>query len=109
MLGVVSVSVSSYSFEAEIWLWDARRLDSWTFVSVPADVSQEIRERTDGPRRGFGSVRVEVAIGESVWTTSVFPDSGRKCYVLPVKRAVRKAESLGVGEIAAVTLRLLDA
>ncbi|WP_034591874.1 DUF1905 domain-containing protein [Hamadaea tsunoensis] len=99
----------SFSFEAEIWLWDARRLDSWTFVSLPEDVSQEIRERTDGPRRGFGAVRVQVTIGATAWKTSVFPDSGSKCYVLPVKRAVRKAESLGVGEIAAVTLDLLDA
>jgi hypothetical protein len=99
----------SYSFEAEIWLWDARRLDSWTFVSLPPDISQEIRERTEGPRRGFGAVRVQVTIGATVWKTSVFPDSGRKCYVLPVKQAVRKAESLGVGEVAAVTVDLLDA
>ncbi|HZN70213.1 MAG TPA: DUF1905 domain-containing protein, partial [Micromonosporaceae bacterium] len=27
-------------FEAELWIWDARRADSWTFVSLPADASE---------------------------------------------------------------------
>lgn len=95
-------------FDAELWVWDARRADSWTFVSVPAEVSDEIRELTDGQRRGFGSVRVRVAVGGSRWTTSIFPDSRSNCYVLPVKRAVRKAEGLDTGDVATVTVELID-
>jgi hypothetical protein len=95
-------------FDAELWMWDARRSDSWTFVSLPAAVSDEIRELADGPRRGFGSLRVRVAVGGSTWTTSIFPDSRRSCYVLPIKRAVRRAEGLGVGDIATVTVGLVD-
>lgn len=96
-------------FDAELWMWDARREDSWTFVSLPAEVSDEIREQARGPRRGFGSHRVKVTIGGSTWTTSVFPDSARNCYVLPVKRAVRKAEGLDVGDVAAVIVEVIDA
>jgi Domain of unknown function (DUF1905) len=95
------------SFDAELWLWDARRLDSWTFVSLPADASQEIRELTEGPRRGFGAVRVRVTIGDSTWATSIFPDTKSGCYVLPVKRAVRRAEELDVGEVAHVSVELI--
>jgi len=95
-------------FDAELWVWDARRADSWTFVSVPAEVSDEIRELTDGQRRGFGSVRVRVAVGGSRWTTSIFPDSRSNCYVLPVKRAVRKAEGLDTGDVTTVTVELID-
>lgn len=96
-------------FDAELWQWDARRIDSWVFVTVPVEFSQEIRDRTDGtPRRGFGSVRVHATIGDSTWTTSIFPDSERGSYVLPVKRAVRRAEDLEVGDLAAVTLELID-
>jgi hypothetical protein len=95
-------------FEAELWIWDARRADSWTFVSLPTEVSDEIRELADGPRRGFGSHRVRVTIGGTTWTTSIFPDGGRGCYVLPVKRAVRKAERLDEGDIATVTVELID-
>ncbi len=95
-------------FDAELWIWDARRNDSWTFVSLPADASEEIRDLADGPRRGFGSVRVRVTIGASTWTTSIFPDSARGTYVLPVKRAVREAEALEVGDVATVTVDIID-
>jgi hypothetical protein len=94
-------------FDAELWIWDARRADSWTFVSLPADASEEIREMAGGPRRGFGSLRVRVSMGGSTWTTSIFPGDGGR-YALPVKRAVRKAEALEAGDVATVTVELLD-
>ena len=95
-------------FEAELWIWDARRADSWTFVTLPSDASEEIRDRDVGPRRGFGSLRVRVTIGGSSWTTSIFPDGARGGYVLPVKRAVRTSERLEAGDVAAVTVELLE-
>ncbi len=95
-------------FDAQLWLWSARRSDSWTFVSLPPQASEEIRERAAGRSRGFGSLRVRATLGGSTWTTSIFPDSGSGCYVLPVKRAVRSAETLDVGDHAAVTVQLLD-
>ncbi len=94
-------------FDAELWIWDARRAESWTFVSLPADASEDIRELAAGPRRGFGSVRVRATVGGSTWTTSIFPDSERG-YVLPIKRAVRKAEGLDAGDIASVRVELID-
>ncbi|MEU3627219.1 DUF1905 domain-containing protein [Amycolatopsis coloradensis] len=63
---------------------------------------------TDGPRRGFGAVRVGVGIGGSEWKTSIFPDSQRGSYVLPVKKAVRKAEGLEEGDVAKVTIELIN-
>jgi Domain of unknown function (DUF1905) len=72
-------------FDAELWLWDARRADAWVFV---------------------GSLRVRATIGSSSWTTSIFP--GRAGYVLPVKRSIRVAEALDVGDTATVTVELID-
>ena len=95
-------------FEAELWIWDARRLDNWTFVSLPVEASEDIRELAGGQARGFGSVRVRVTVGGTVWTTSIFPDKQRGAYVLPVKRAVRKAEGLDAGEVVTVSVELLD-
>ncbi|MFC7483490.1 DUF1905 domain-containing protein [Luedemannella flava] len=95
-------------FDTELWLWDARRDESWVFVSLPVDDSEEIREVTAGPRRGFGAVRVRATIGGTTWVTSIFPDSGSGSYVLPVKRAVRRAEELDVGDTATVTVELVD-
>ena len=94
-------------FDAQLWLWDARRTQSWTFVSLPASQSEKIRDLAGGLRRGFGSVRVRATIGGSTWTTSIFPASQGE-YVLPVKRPVRVAEGLDVGDVAAVTVELID-
>ena len=73
-------------FAAELWIWAARREERWTFVSLPVEASAEIRDRAGVVRRGFGSVRVRARVGTSTWTTSIFPDAGRDCFVLPVKR-----------------------
>ena len=95
-----------WTFEAELWIWDARRADSWTFVSLPAEASAEIRERVDPTPRGFGSVPVRVTVGGSTWATSIFPDRERGSYSLPVKKAVRRAEGLAEGDVATVTVEL---
>lgn len=97
---------SEHAFTAALWVWDARRADTWTFVTVPPDVTAAIEDLADarGPRAGFGSVKVGVRIGPLTWRTSVFPDSGSGCFVLPIKRAVR--EALGVGEGDSVTVHL---
>ena len=96
----------TYEFDAPLWRWSART-ETWTFVSVPAEISDEILD-VAGPTasRGFGSLRVEAVVGPSVWRTSIFPgDSG---YALPIKRAVRTANAADVGDVLHVLLRLLD-
>ncbi|HQR26240.1 MAG TPA: DUF1905 domain-containing protein [Nocardioides sp.] len=94
----------AHRFSAE--LWEAGAADAWVFLTLPPDVSEEIRE-VPRPPRGFGSVRVEVTVGGTTWRTSVFPDARSGCYVLPVKRAVRQAEDLEVGDTAQVGLVLV--
>jgi hypothetical protein len=47
-------------------------------------------------------IPVEARIGQTGWTTSLFPKDGR--YIVPVKAWVRKAEGLDVGDT--VTIRL---
>ncbi len=77
-------------------------------MTLPPDVSDDIEELTAPTRRGFGSVRVEVTVGETTWRTSLFPDSTVASYVLPVKRAVREAERLAIGDPVHVRVLLLD-
>ncbi len=98
-----------FTFDAELWIWDARRADSWIFISLPAEASAEIRESVGAtPRRGFGSVRVRVTVGDSTWATSIFPDTPSGSYVLPIKKAVRTTEALEAGDVATVTVELID-
>ena len=92
-------------FTADLWRWEAQ--EGWFFVTVPVEESARIRERPRPPR-GFGSVRVRVTIGRSTWSTSVFPDTTRGAYVLPVKKSVRRAEDLEEGDPAEVLLEVLE-
>ena len=93
-----------HRFDAELWLWEGDA--AWHFVTLPADLSDDLRAR-DGARRGFGAVRVEVTVGASTWRTSVFPDSKRGAYLLPVKKEVRAREGLEVGDVVQVALDVI--
>lgn len=90
-----------FEFDAELWLHDS---GSWHFVSVPEDIADDIEAMFGHRAAGFGSLRVDVTVGSSTWQTSVFPDTKRATYVLPVKKAVRTAERFEVGANARVRL-----
>lgn len=94
----------TFEFGAELWLHSAGK---WVFITVPLDESDEIRHITPS-FGGFGSARVEAHIGDTVWRTSVFPDSASGCFVLPVKKPVRTAEQIDVGDDVSIQLTLLN-
>lgn len=91
-----------HHFEADLWLYPGAKA-AWHFITVPADISRSLRFFA-GQTNGFGSIRVRVRIGETVWETSVFPDKASGCYFLPVKAAVRKAERMSTGDRVKVEL-----
>jgi uncharacterized protein DUF1905 len=97
------VSDRAWTFEAE--LWSSEQFAAWAFVTLPAEVGDDVR-LLSGPPRGFGSVRVEVTVGGSTWRTSVFPDKARG-YVLPVKSLVRRREELELGDRVELALALV--
>ena len=98
--------VIAFDFTADLWRYTGKA--AWYFVTLPHDVADDIDEITGDTRRGFGSVRVEVTVGATSWTTSIFPDTKSESFVLPVKQAVRVAEDLDEGARFEVRLRLSD-
>ena len=92
-------------FDADVWVsaGEAR----WHFVTLPIPCAHEVAEASEGMRNGFGSVRVRATIGSTTWETSIFPDTKADSFVLPCKKAVRKAEDLEEGDRVSVTLELL--
>ncbi|MFI6871321.1 DUF1905 domain-containing protein [Nocardia sp. NPDC050406] len=94
-----------YRFSAELWEYEGTA--SWHFVSLPEPIADEIEERYAATAGGFGSVRVEVTVGTTRWSTSLFPDKKRGTYILPVKKPVRLAEDLTPGDPVTVALTIL--
>ena len=95
----------TYTFEAEVWLYEGK--DAWHFVTLPAEVSDEIEESYGSLARGFGSLRVAVSIGDTSWKTSIFPSTSAAAYVLPLKAQVRKRTGLSVGDRATFSLEVI--
>ncbi|MBP7767405.1 DUF1905 domain-containing protein [Candidatus Saccharibacteria bacterium] len=95
-----------FNFRAELWEWQGQA--AWCFVSLPQDYYHEIKLLTSQPKKGFGSVKVEAGVGSTIWRTSIFPDSKSGTYLLPIKKSVRKSESIEIGDELAVQIRLID-
>ena len=93
-----------YAFRAELWQYEGPA--AWHFVSLPLDVADDIRARFGTHASGFGSIKVEAAVGSTRWATSLFPDKTRGTYLLPIKKAVREAEGIEPGDSVKVSLRV---
>ena len=91
-------------FAGEIWYW--RGPAPFHFVTVPEDVSADIRAVSPLVSYGWGVIPVIVRIGETEFETSLFPRDGG--YVVPIKDAVRHAEGLLLGDTVALELAVQD-
>jgi hypothetical protein len=87
-------------FSGEIWSW--RGPAPFHFVTVPPAECRELKAVSAAVTYGWGMIPVEVSIGDTTWTTALWPKDGR--YVVPLKDWVREAERLELGD--EVTVRL---
>ena len=105
------MSAEIVRFTAPLLGWHTDSHGMMGYVSIAGDAAEAIRghelmRRLElGKRRGFGSVKVNVACGESRWSTSVFPQDG--AWFLPIKKAIMRAEGLEEGQPVSVELELL--
>jgi hypothetical protein len=88
----------------KMWTNDEGRMH---FMSVPAELSGEIRAHGMLVRRGFGSVKVEVTLDDVTWRTSVFPSKSTGGYFLPIKMDVVRKTGIAAGDEVTVEFELL--
>ncbi len=87
-------------------LFEANAEGSWVFAALPPEDADDILDMM--PRRpGFGSVRVEVTLGSTTWSTSLFPSKADRTYLLPIKKAVRQQEQVDVGDSVQVSVEVM--
>lgn len=79
----------------------------WHFVTLPVELSSEIKEMFGFKAKGWGSLSVIAQVGATAWETSIFPDKKAGAYLLPLKAEVRKKEKIAVGEKVAVTIEVI--
>ena len=89
-------------FRGEIIHW--RGPAPYHFITVPEEQSAAIEAVSTMVTYGWGAIPVAARVGETDFTTSLFPRGD--LYVVPIKVAVRRAERLELGDEVTVRLRL---
>jgi hypothetical protein len=99
--------------EAPLRVWtSATSNTSSAYIVIAGEKADALRlaaltgQWLDSGKRGFGSARVTVTIGETVWQTSIFPEKQSGGWFLPVKKAVRDAEELDEGALVRAEIAL---
>lgn len=94
-----------YEVEGEVWATDGP--GGWCFLTLPQDLTEGLRTVRGANTVAFGSMRVEVTLGGTTWRTSLFPDTRRGAFLLPLKADVRRRERIAPGDRVRVALEVL--
>ena len=92
----------SIEFNGKVWFWKGPA--PFFFVTVPAKQSHDLKAISAMVTYGWGVIPVHVHIGNTEWTTSLFPKDG--LYLVPIKASVRKAENIEEGDNVTVWLEI---
>lgn len=87
-------------FSGEIWFW--RGPAPWYFITVPDEQCGALEAISPGVSYGWGMIPVTARIGQTEWTTALFPKDGS--YIVPVRASVRAAEQISEADLVSVSL-----
>lgn len=85
-----------YNFTAK--MWQDSSSGGWFFVSLPRDISKEIRGNLKWQEEGWGRMKVLAKIKGVEWETAIWYDTKMNTYLLPVKADIRKKTGLVSGD-----------
>jgi hypothetical protein len=81
-----------FTFSATVIEW--RGPAPYYYADMPVEDSEDVKDAAKGLEY-WGQVPVVVRIGDTDFTTALFPKDGR--YLLPLRDAVRRAEGIELG------------
>ncbi len=85
-----------YEFSAKLWKHAPN--GGWHFVTLPQEISTEIRTHLKWQEEGWGRMKVLAKIGEFEWDTAIWFDTKTDAYLLPIKAEVRKKSKLEIDQ-----------
>lgn len=92
----------NYTFSAEVWKYSGT--NGWYFVSLPLELSEEIRNSHQWQEEGWGRLKAIAIIGNTEWKTAIWYDTKQLRYLLPLKAEVRKKERIEIGSVVEVRI-----
>ncbi len=91
-----------YDYDAK--MWQHASPGGWYFVSLPKKLSIEIREHLKWQEEGWGRMKAFAKIGEIIWETSIWFDTKKDTYILPIKAEIRKKSKLKIDQIIQMSI-----
>jgi len=91
-----------YDFSAK--LWKDSSAGGWFFVSLPKDISKEIRENLQWQEEGWGRMKVSAIIDKIEWDTSIWYDTKINTHLLPIKADIRNQTNIKLNEEITVSI-----
>ncbi len=95
---------TTYNLNSEVIVYPGA--SGWRFLVLPKKQGEEIKKNFGKSARGWGSLPVSVKVGDTTWSTSIFPDKRSGSYLLPLKAQVRRAEGISDKERVTFSLTL---
>ena len=86
-----------YEFNAMPWKYAGPA--GWVFVSIPDQMSKEIRKTFKNEEAGWGRLKTIAKLGNTEWQTAIWFVSKLNTYLLPLKSEIRKKEKLDLDKI----------
>jgi len=94
-----------YEFSAKAYQYSSsEEMCGWTFVSLPKELSKEIRGNFKCLEEGWGRMKITATLGSSEWQTSIWFDTKQDAYLLPLKAKIRRQEKVVLGEDVKITI-----
>lgn len=91
-----------YEFVENVWKYNGEA--GWYFISLPKEISTEIRSMLKEQEEGWGRLKANTKIGNSEWKTAVWFDTKLNTYLLPIKAEIRKREKIDTGNSISVSI-----
>ena len=93
-----------YQFSSKLWRNSSE--GGWYFITIPKEVSKEIRSNLKWQEEGWGRMKALAIIEDLTWNSSIWLDTKSDCYLLPVKSEIRKKLSLKEEDLVKMSIRV---
>jgi hypothetical protein len=87
-------------------IWKHNADGGWHFVSLPTDISADIRVHLKEFEEGWGRLKVTAQLDDITWPTAIWFDTKRNTYLLPLKVSIRTKRALSIGDEVTIKLSI---
>ena len=93
-----------YNFSGKVWKHGSE--GGWYFISLPVEISKEIRKHLQWQEEGWGRMKSSATIAGISWETAIWFDKKHQTYLLPLKAEIRKKTGIGPDDEITVTISI---